>query len=80
MTNQTDPAALVKAVLERAAEVPFALQGSDALVRAAIDAFESTDEKPRFVPAAYAKAIRALADDPAVVAEIIEQAKGENDE
>ena len=58
MTDQTDPAALVKAAMESAAE----------LARCSDFRYEAYD------------AIRALADDPEAVAEIIEQAKGETDE
>jgi len=66
MTNQTDPAALVKAALEQAALKVAAEslngKGDDMIIRDwAVDR------------------IRALADDPEAVAEIVEQVKGEND-
>ncbi|EDM71083.1 hypothetical protein RAZWK3B_16840 [Roseobacter sp. AzwK-3b] len=77
MTDQTDPAALVKAALERAAEAcadeTWRREGDDAFTRG-LDC-GSTEQA-----AACAVAIRALADDPDVVAEIIEQAKGRTDE
>ncbi|EDM70798.1 hypothetical protein RAZWK3B_15413 [Roseobacter sp. AzwK-3b] len=77
MTNQTDPAALVRAALEAAAEAcadeTWRREGDDAFTRG-LDC-GSTEQA-----AACAVAIRALADCPDVVAGIIERVKGENDE
>ena len=67
MTKQTNPAALVKAVLERAGTA----------ARMAMVANRDADEMTCSI---CAKDIRALAADPEAVVEIIEQVKGKNDE
>jgi len=84
MTDQTDPAALVKAALERAAvklddhdSVPCEVMCRELWSRERLTAYE---DGQRDAALSWQKAIRALADDPEAVAEIIEQVKGETDD
>jgi len=83
MTDQIDPAVLVKAALERAAGMVDCACENKASV-AALPA-KNSGERWRLCGAEpcgviEAEAIRVLADDPKAVAEIIEQAKGQTDE
>ena len=73
MTDQVDPAALIKATLNAAMKLANVVEYADR------PAWTNTGSWCHAVEL-YGMRIRALADDPATVAEIIEQAKGETDE
>ena len=73
MTDQTDPAALIKATLKAAMKLANVVEYADR------PAWANTGSWCHAVEL-YGMRIRALADDPEAVAEIIGQVKGETDE